>query len=109
MTYRREWLIDYKSVTGEVVSLGKECIVNGKGTVLVKKLIKGQWKDAKIEDVLYVPQIKKNLFLVSACAKKGYCVTFKDRTVFLKKDNEIQAVGYKQENDIYRLLFKVMS
>lgn len=82
--------------------------ISGKGTVLVKKLIKGQWKDARIEDVLYVPQIRKNLFSVGICAKKGYCVSFKEKTVFLKKDKEIQAVGYIQENNIYRLLFKVI-
>ncbi|HEX7207127.1 MAG TPA: hypothetical protein VF233_03030, partial [Nitrososphaeraceae archaeon] len=51
-----------------------------------------------------------NLFSqsVGASAKKGFCVIFKERSVILKKDNCVQAVGYKQANDIYRLLFKVI-
>lgn len=109
MTYRREWLTNYRSITEEVVSLGDDmqCTVSGKGTVILKKLLNGQWSEARIENVLHVPQIKKNLFSVGASAKKGFYTIFNEQTVVLKKDKRVQAVGYKQSNDIYRLLFKV--
>lgn len=111
MTYRREWLTDYRPITEEVVSLSDDmqCAVSGKGTVNIKKLINGQWSKARIENVLHVPQIKKNLFSVGASAKKGFCTIFNEQTVIFKKDKSVQAVGYKQSNDIYRLLFKVIT
>lgn len=82
MPHDPPWLVDYKSVTGEVVSLGdgKQCAVTGKGIVLIKKLIKGQRRSARIEDVLHVPQIK-NVYSVGTCIKKGFLVTFKEQIV----------------------------
>jgi len=59
--------------------------------------------------VLLVPEIQKNLFSVGACAKKGYLVLFEEQKVVLKKDHQVQAIGYKQANDFYRLMFKVTS
>lgn len=111
MTYRREWLTDFKQATGEVVSLGnsKQCSVSGKSTIIINKLINGHWQKARIEDVLFVPHIKKNLFSVDACAEKEFCVIFSKESVVLKKENKVQAIGYKQINDIYRLFFKVIT
>jgi len=109
MTYHREWLTDFKPVELVLLGDGKQCCVTGKGTVLIEKLINGCWLKARIENVLLVPEIQKNLFSVGACAKKGYLVIFEEQKVLLKKDHQIQAIGYKQANDIYRLMFKVTS
>jgi len=59
--------------------------------------------------VLLVPEIQKNLFSVGACAKKGYLVFFEEQKVVIKKNRQVQTIGYKQANDIYRLMFKVTS
>lgn len=66
MAYRREWLIDFKPVVSEVVSLGNggQCKVMGNGAVLIEKLVSNKWQKARIEDVLPVPDIKRNLFSV---------------------------------------------
>jgi len=111
MTYHQEWLTDFKPVIGELVLLGdgKQCCVTGKETVLIEKLVNGRWLKARIENVLLVPKIQKNLFSVGACAKKGYLVSFKEQKVMIKKDHQVQAIGYKQASDIYRLMFKVTS
>jgi len=94
-----------KSVEGEMVSLGndKQCNVSGKETVLIKRFINGHWEEGKIEEVLFVLQIKRNLFSVGACTRKGFHVSFNEQRVVLKRDNKIQAVDYRQPNDIYRL------
>ncbi|XP_029665843.1 uncharacterized protein LOC115237128 [Formica exsecta] len=109
MTYRREWLTDLTPLAGELVSLGNsgQCKVTGSGTVIIDKLVNGKWQQARIEDVLLVPDIKKNLFSVGACARKGYNVIFDKQSVVLMKRGKIQAVGHKQSNDIYKLFFKV--
>lgn len=110
MTYRRDWLTDFKSVHGEVVSLGdgKQCAVSGRGTVNIEKHVDGRWQKGRIDDVLYVPHIKRNLFSVGACTGKSFRVSFNEQSVELTKEGRIHAVGYKQSNDIYRLLFKVV-
>lgn len=110
MTYRRDWLTEFKTVVGEVVSLGNggQCEVTGSGTVIIEKLIDGEWKPAQIENVLLVPDIKRNLFSVGVCAQKAYSITFNEKNVILERQGEIQAIGLKQANDIYRLFFRVL-
>lgn len=81
LTYRRDWLIDYKTDnTGATISLGNNqiCNVAGEGTVQIKRLIDGVWHDALIEKVMHVPKLRKNLFSVGVCTKKGYRVQFKN-------------------------------
>lgn len=111
MTFRREWFSEFWSVAGEYVSLGdnKQCEVTGKGTVTVNKEVNGKWSEARLENVLYVPAIKKNLFSVGACTSKRITVSFKEDKVMLVRDNVPVAEGVKQENNIYRLLFVTKS
>lgn len=61
-----------------------------------------------IDDVLYVPQIKKNLFSVGVCTTKGFDVHFRSRQVLFSRDGEMIAQGIKQGNEIYRMFFKVI-
>lgn len=48
------WLIDFKTNDDEVVSLGnsEQCKVTGSGIVLIDKLVDGEWRSARIKDVL---------------------------------------------------------
>lgn len=64
MTFRREWLTEYrKDPHNGTVVLGdnKECDVADIGTVNIKKFSNGAWEKSKIENVLYVPKLKKKL------------------------------------------------
>lgn len=72
-----------------MVSLGKQYKVSSKGIVIINELVNGQWHKARIEAVLFVSNIKKNLFSVSTCAKKEYCVIFKEQCVVLKRENKV--------------------
>ena len=110
LTYRRDWLTDYKTDnTGATISLGdnQTCNVAGEGTVLIKKLIDGVWHDARIEKVLHVPKLRKNLFSVGVCTKRGLSVKFKINRVEVVLNSEVLATGMKQGNDVYRMFFKV--
>jgi len=111
LTYRRDWLTDYKTDnTGAMISLGNNqiCNVAGEGTVQIKKFIDGVWHDARIEKVLHVPKLRKNLLSVGVCTKKGLEVQFKNNRVELVRDDEVLAMGMKQDNDVYRMLFRVV-
>lgn len=110
ITFRREWLTDFQSRSGSTVSLGDDgqSEVLGEGIVLIEKLVSGQWIKVRIESVLYVPSLKKNLFSVGACAAKGFQVSFNEKNVVLVRENSVQAVGYKRDNNIYYMLFRVI-
>lgn len=43
------------------------CDIVGEGTVLVEKLMDGLCQDARIENVLYVLKLRKNLFSLRVC------------------------------------------
>ncbi|CAD7087751.1 unnamed protein product [Hermetia illucens] len=109
ITYRRDWYSEFESSSGESISLGDNgvCEVTGSGTVLIDRLVNGKWCKARIENVLYVPKIRKNLFSVGVCTDKGFDVLFKGKLVTINCDGEAFGVGVQQDNQIYRMLFKV--
>lgn len=111
ITYRRDWYSDFRPSSGESISLGDNgvCEVIGTGTIIIDKLVNGEWHEARIEDVLYVPKVKKNLFSVGVCTSKGFEVVFKKQNVIIYRNREIVASGVKQDNEIYRMFFKVKS
>lgn len=112
ITHRREWLTQYRQLTdGGIISLSdnKECKVIGEGTILIEKYVDGAWYKSRIENVLYVPQMKKNLFSVGTCTSRGYEVIFRVNYVIINGGDRVLASGIKQSNEIYRMLFRVKS
>lgn len=61
MTFHRDWFIEFHQVSGETVYFGDdgECEVIGTGTIQIERLVKDEWESATIEEVLYVPRVKK--------------------------------------------------
>lgn len=110
MTYRRDWITNYRpNKDGGKVSLGdgEECNIAGEGVAYIEKYVNGSWCDARIENVLHIPNLKKNLFSVGACTKKGFEVNFKNEYVNIVRERKVIASGVKQDNDIYRMLFRI--
>lgn len=111
ITSRREWFTEFKPTSGEFIRLGDdgECEISGSGKILIKKLVGNEWFQSSIEDVLYVPKLRKNLFSVGVCTTKKYEVLFKEEQVLFLKNNIVCAQGVKQENEIYRMMFITVS
>ncbi|CAB0029885.1 unnamed protein product, partial [Trichogramma brassicae] len=110
-THNRNWLTNYrpsKKVNTIILGDEGECAVVGEGTVVINRFLNGEWHEALIENVLYVPKLKKNLFSIGQITSKGYEVNFTDAYVKLKKNDTVVAVGIMQTNCIYRLLFKTV-
>lgn len=101
--------MDFEHSAGETISLGDNttCKVRGTGTMLIEKYMNNTWTEGRLEDVLYVPKIKKNLFSVGVCTAKNYEVHFKNHRVVILLDGRTVALGVKQGNEIFRMLFKV--
>ena len=85
----------------------KECRVFGEGTIKIEKFVDGAWYPSKIKKVLYIPQMKKNLFSVGQCTSRGHEVFFSGDRVEIRNRGKIVAFGVKQENQIFRMLFRV--
>lgn len=73
ITFRRDWLTNFQPAKGHSIALCDNglCEVLGSGTVFIEKLVNSELIQGKIENVLYVPQLKKNLFSVVCIRRKG--------------------------------------
>lgn len=76
ITFQKDWFAEFRQIEGDTVSLGDDgvCAIEGVGKIRVKKLVNGTWQDGTIENVLFVPSVKKNLFSVGVCTMKRYSV-----------------------------------
>ena len=107
---RREWLVEYRSRRdGSTVVLGdgRECAVIGERTVLVDRLVDGDLKNVRMENVLYVPKIGKNLYSVGQATLRNISVNFEKDTVKFVFNRELMAIGVKQNNCVYHMFFHV--
>lgn len=59
--------------------------VLGKGTIIFEALVNKQWLSCKIENVLYVPSARRNLFAVISALNKGMIIkSYKSKCEFVK-------------------------
>lgn len=72
ITFREDWFVEFRRTRGDSVSLGDNCVceVTGVGTIRIERLVRGVWEEATINDVLLVPNVKKNLFSVGVHSKR---------------------------------------
>jgi len=78
------------------------------GIVHIKLNINGIWRDGKLEDVLHILSLNKNLFSVGACVKKGYTVIFEQDIVKISLNNALKAAGIKKKNNLFQMLFRTV-
>lgn len=110
MTHHRSWFSEFTSHKNETVLLGDEGIldVEGCGSILIERYVNGEWIKGKLENVLYVPSLKKNLLSVGACTNKNYIALFKKNSVELYLNKKLMASGILQRNNLFRMLFRVV-
>ena len=73
---RREWFQEFIPFQNEFVHLGNDTKVNveGRGKILIKRLVKNEWLDGVINDVLYISSLKKNLLSAGVCTSNGLLI-----------------------------------
>lgn len=109
-TPRRDWFHEYSPVRDESIVLGDDgvCSIIGKGTIQIEKLINGQWVMGRLENVLHVPSLKKNLMSVGVCTIRGCKLVFEKDTVKIYQDRIITGMGAKTGNKLFRMFFRVI-
>ncbi|GJQ66088.1 hypothetical protein Trydic_g4167 [Trypoxylus dichotomus] len=73
MTFRKEYVTTLQEIdTGCQVTLGDNtCLqIYGKGTIRIQIFINNRWEDGLMDNVLYVPDLRKNLFSEGAVTNK---------------------------------------
>jgi hypothetical protein len=79
------------------------CQVKGICDIQIRTRIGGEWNDGKLNGVLYVPGLRKNLISVGAAADRGVTSNFNHDQVFLSCSNRSIAVGQRMVKDLYLL------
>lgn len=110
MSFHYEWFTEYSKYSEKrVVQIANnECLaIHGVGTILIECRINGKWEPRRLEKVLYVPDLKQNLFSTAAVTSKGFKMLIsKDGCKLLDAQNDIKAVGVKDETNQLRMEFR---
>ena len=96
MTFKRNNLEDYvefKKPT--VVNLGdnRSILAYGKGTYRVTAVVDDKLQKIALRDVLYLPELDKNLLSVCAMIKLGAVVSFENDVCKITRNSKLLAVG----------------
>ena len=80
--------------------------VLGKGDIKVKKKAHDQWLDGTLHDVLYILDLKNNLFSIGRATNKGVITIYKKNTCQMIGDNgngDIILTGIQTKRCSYKL------
>lgn len=68
------------------------CEVKGRGTVYIQKYINATWIDERIDDVLRVPDLKKE-FIFDGLTQKGFDLRLTSDNVYIFSGKDLVAYG----------------
>lgn len=110
MSFQKHWFSKLNE-TNETVCLGDNsmCEVKGRGTIYIQKYVNGKWIDGRIDDVLYVPDLKRNLFSIGVITQKGFNLRLTSENALIYSGNDLIAYGKREKNNLYRIMFKVIT
>lgn len=86
----------FSGISGDryvIVGDGRKLKVQGIGQILLKAFDGTDYVETSLNDVLYVPELKVNLFSVTKAINKGYMLQIKGKSCELIKNNIICCVG----------------
>ncbi|GJW38588.1 zinc finger, CCHC-type containing protein [Tanacetum coccineum] len=108
MTHKRNFLYDFKVVDGGSVQLGDNKTCTIKGT----RKVKIQLHDGSsfiLEDVRYVPRLRRSLISLGTLEKDGYTVKMQMGRIKVIKGCRVMMIGIRKKNCVYTLEAKVMT
>ena len=87
MTDRLDWFATFKPVSQRrwpvMIADNWRLWVRGVGCIQIQCEVNGSWYPRDIHRVLYVPELRKNLFSVGQAADKGFITTYTRHSCFL--------------------------
>lgn len=108
MSHRREWFINYKEISINVmVGNGSVIAAKGRGDINILAYNGVDWIKRHIADVLFVPEISMNLFSSGKVMDRGFQLRSNNKRCDILNDDEIVAVGFRREK-LFQMFFKVI-
>lgn len=107
MTSHRDWFTEFNELRRPMtILLGDSTEIDGVGvgTVELEAFDGNEWHPIILKDVVYVPELKFNLFSVSHMLDQGYVMkSDKDRAEFLKADKMTTVGVAKRHGNLYAM------
>ncbi|GKD74753.1 hypothetical protein Tco_1333035 [Tanacetum coccineum] len=108
MTHRRDFLYDFKVIDGGSVQLDDNRTFTIKGIGKVKiQLHEGS--SFILEDVRYVPRLRKSLISLGTLKKEGYTMKMHMSRIKVIKGCRVMMIGIRKKNCLYTLEAKGMT
>lgn len=110
MTYRQDFFQTLDGSFKSRVTLGnnQHLSVEGKGMIKIQKLIHGKWYDSTINNVLYIPELRKNLFSEGVLTEKKMKIVKFEKEAKVFEGSNLVATAVKDSSNTYKMLFRTM-
>lgn len=110
MCYKRGSFQEMKTYVGSPLKLGDGNIleVHGIGNILINKNIQGKWEKNILKNVLYVPQLKRNLISEGVLARKGFEIFKIGTNAMIYEGNNLILHASLKNNNLYEMNMKVI-
>lgn len=109
MTSHRGLFVDFEDFTYPLfirIGDGTKLKSYGKGVINILAFNGQSWVEKHLSNVLYVPELKLNLFSTGAALDKGLQMTSNSKKCEFMKDNVVVAVG-NREKHLYKMMFRL--
>lgn len=104
MTNNKNCLTNFEVIESEkiMVANGQYMVIKGKGKIVLKMEVNGNRRNLQINELLYVPELERNLLSVSKMTKEGYKVNFSKKNCYIKK-GDIEVATAKHEKGLHKI------
>lgn len=99
----RALFTSFSNISPKPVIVGNGAVIDaiGCGKMAVQVSNGSEWIETIIDNVLYVPELKTNLFSVNRATDKGYVIVTNDSSCQFFKSNELCAIAKRIGNSYY--------
>lgn len=108
MYFDKKQFVDIDSSVNKIVEMGdgNSIKVSGIGKVLLEACNGQEWLKTELNDVLFIPQFKINLFSVAKALDKGFWLkSDKNKSELVDKTGRVRATAVR-EGKFFKMTFK---
>ncbi|KAG0565694.1 hypothetical protein KC19_7G008000 [Ceratodon purpureus] len=112
MTPKREWFTTFEEVPEGDWSVGEldgsQHWVRGRGNIKIQRKLGLQWEDGVLENVLYAPALRRNLFSLGRAVKQGNSASFGGTDCTLRNSEGAEMLTGTGHGGLFKLNVRVM-
>lgn len=109
MTPNRSYFSSFNEINDVTVKLGnhEKLDVKGIGTIEIEKWVNRKWIAGRIDNVWYVPDLKRNLFSEGVITKKGFSIVKDNEKAEIFEKGKLVAQASCEDNNLYKIWIHV--